>query len=443
MIEKYLLGESKYIEYKQSYTSSFLKTVSAYANYHDGIIIFGVNDKGETTGVDNPEATRLQIENAINDGLDPVPYVEIEKVILESSTVLLVNVYKGDHTPYLHKQKTYRRTDTATVAVDRFAYEELILQGRNSSFEELVAANQALAFQDLEKKLKNEIGIHTLTEDLLITLRLKKEGRYNHAAALLSDENPMENAKIQLIAYHDNTVMSIKDRQILDKISLLEQYDECMLFYRKHLNVGEMIEGPYRKTMEEIPLVAYREAIANMIVHRNYARREEARVEIFADRVEIFSPGGLPIGISKEEYVQGRISLPRNQIVADVFYRLKIIEKLATGIRRIREYYRDAMVKPVFHVSENSILVVLPRIQSVHEVKDSMGKASYSQMSEKEKKIYQLIEKKGPIARSMIEKEIGLGKSQTIELINQIRSLGLITTVGQGPSTQYIITKVK
>ena len=443
MIEKYLLGESKHIKYKQSYTSSFLKTVSAYANYHDGIIIFGVTDKGEAVGVENPEATRLQIENAINDGLDPVPYVEIEKVILESSTILLVRVFKGDHTPYLHKQKTYRRTDTSTVTVDRFAYEELILQGRNSSFEELVAAVQALSFQELEKKLKKEIGIHTLTEDLLITLRLKREGRYNHAAALLSDDNPMESAKIQLIAYHDNTVMSIKDRQILDKISLLKQYDECMLFYRKHLNVGEMIEGPYRKTMEEIPLVAYREAIANMIVHRNYARREEARVEIFADRVEIFSPGGLPIGISKEEYVQGRISLPRNQIVADVFYRLKIIEKLATGIRRIREYYRNAVVKPVFHVSENSILVVLPRIQHVHEVKDSMGKTYYSQMSEKEKTIYQLIEKKGPIARSMIEKEIRLGKSQTIELINQLRSRGLITTVGQGPSTQYVITKVQ
>ncbi len=442
MIEKYLLGESKYIEYKQAYTSTFLKTVSAFANYHDGVIIFGVTDKGEVVGVKNPEDTRLQIENAINDGLDPVPYVEIEKVMIESNTVLLVNVFKGDHTPYLLKQKTYRRTDTSTVAVDRFAYEELILQGRNSSFEELVAAEQALTFQDLEKKLKKEIGINTLTEDLLITLRLKKDGKYTHAAALLSDENPMESARIQLIAYRDNTVMSIKDRQILDSISLVKQYDECLLFYRKHLNVGETIEGPYRKTVEEIPLVAYREAIANMIVHRNYARSEEARVEVFADRVEIFSPGGLPIGISKEEYVQGRISLPRNQIVADVFYRLKIIEKLATGIRRIREYYRDAMVKPVFHVSENSILVVLPRIQPVQEVKDSMGKTSYGQMSEKEKTIYQLIETKGPIARGNIEKEIGLGKSQTIELINQLRSHGLVTTIGQGRSTQYIITKV-
>ncbi len=441
MIEKLLLGESKYLEYKQFYTPSFLKTVSAFANYHDGVIVFGVTDTGKPVGVENPETARLRIENAIHDGLDPAPYVEIESVRLESKTILLTKVYKGDHTPYLYKQKAYKRADTSSVAVDRHAYEELILQGRNTSFEELVAAEQALEFKDLEQKLKREIGIRTLSEDLLITLRLKPAGKYNHAAVLLSDENPMENAKVQLIAYNDNTVLSIKDRQVLEKMSLVKQYDECMNFYRKHLNIREIIEGPYRKTIEDIPLVAYREAIANLIVHRNYGRREEARVEIFSDRVEILSPGGLPIGISKEEYIEGRVSVARNQIIADVFYRLKIIEKLATGIRRIRELYRDAMEKPAFHVSENSILVLLPRIPYDHETREIIPIDRTSRLSDKEEVIYRLIENKGPIFRSEIEKEIGLGKSQTIDLINKLRSLQFITSVGQGRSTRYIATK--
>ncbi len=187
--------------------------------------------------------------------------------------------------------------------------------------------------------------------------------------------------------------------------------------------------------------MAYREAIANLIVHRDYSRKEEARVGVFNDRVEILSPGGLPIGISKEEYIEGRASVARNQILADIFYRLKIIEKLATGIRRIREYYKNAIVKPVFHVSENSVLVVLPRINDEHKTEDLVESDRTGRLSEKEEIIYRLIEDKGPIFRSEIEKEIGLGKSQTIDLINELRTLQFITSVGQGRSTRYIITK--
>ncbi len=148
-----------------------------------------------------------------------------------------------------------------------------------------------------------------------------------------------------------------------------------------------------------------------------------------------------PFGISKEEYIEGRVSVARNQIIADIFYRLKIIEKLATGIRRIREYYKNTMVKPAFHVSENSVLVVLPRINNEHKTEDVLHSDRASRLSEKEEIIYRLIENKGPIFRSEIENEIGLGKSQTIELINKLRSLQFITSVGQGRSTRYIITK--
>ncbi|MGB4440043.1 MAG: ATP-binding protein [Sedimentibacter sp.] len=110
----------------------------------------------------------------------------------------------------------------------------------------------------------------------------------------------------------------------------------------------EVIKGAYRETIEEIPLVAFREAIANAIVHREYMLEADVRVEIFDDRVEILSPGGLPIGITEEEYIDGRVSIPRNRIISDVFLRLGIIERLATGIRRIREYYKNSGANPEF-----------------------------------------------------------------------------------------------
>ena len=403
-MEILMAGETRQIEYKQNYSTTLLKTVSAFANYHDGHIILGISDDLHIIGVDRPDELRLTLENAINDNLDPKPYYEIEKTLYDGKSIIILKVYKGENTPYLYKNKAYKRMDTSTVAVDRFAYEELILQGRNTSFEELASASQDMNFEYLGKAIKKGLGIQILTDDLLITLRLKSSGKYNNAAVILSDVDNQVNKLVNLIAYSNDNVVEIRDRQTLSGMSVLEQFDLCMDFYRKHINVGEVIKGAFRETVEAVPLVAYREAIANMIVHRDYSRDAAARIEIYTDRIEIYSPGGLPIGISEEEYLDGRISVSRNRIIADVFYRLKIIEKLATGVRRIKAYYKDSAKKPEFHVSENSITVVLPKISSNTEDSDKGFISKLDSMSEIAKEIYEVISNKGPISRADIEK---------------------------------------
>jgi ATP-dependent DNA helicase RecG len=444
LMKEMILGESKYVEYKLTYTQTLLKTVSAFANYHDGIIVIGVADSGEIMGVEKPDEVRLSIENAINDSIDPKPFFEMEKVQHEEGkTLVLLRVYKGDYTPYTYNKKAYKRMDTSTVQVDRYGYEELILQGRNSSFEELPVDAQDLNFRFLMTRLKQETGIHYLTEDLLVALRLRASGRYNNAAMLISDENSAKNSEIHLIAYKDDSVMEIKDKQTLKNMSVLEQYEKCMDFYVKHVNVGEVIDGPYRKTIAEIPLVAYREAIANMIVHRDYSREGAARVEVFSNRIEVVSPGGLPIGITEEEYLQGKVSVARNRILADIFLRLKIIEKLATGIRRIKEYYKDSKTKPQFLVSDNSILVLLPKVDLEEEAVpvDTTGRIAL--LPVRAQQIYAMIRDHGPISRSEIESEIGIGKSQTVQLIGQLRDMNLIAQIKKGRSTKYVVASPK
>jgi ATP-dependent DNA helicase RecG len=304
-----LLGENKYTEFKSLYTKSLLKTVSAYANYHDGIILVGINDQKEIIGIENLDDTRLQIENAINDVIDPRPYYEIEVKQYEQKNVLLIQIFKGDNTPYLYEKKAYKRLDTASVPVDRRALEELILYGKNMTYEMIKAPVQELTFSVLKSKLKERLSLEDLSNDLLITLELKSKKEYNLAAALLSDHNPIKNANLQLIAYEGSSVSNIKDRQPLLNVSLLKQFDLGIDFFKKHINQSEIIRDAYRELVAEVPLVAYREALANLIVHRDYSRAVDARVEIFNDRIEIMSPGGLPIGISESEYLSGRISV--------------------------------------------------------------------------------------------------------------------------------------
>ena len=434
-----LQGESKFVEYKREYTKTLLKTVSAFSNYHDGYIVIGVNDDGKIIGVRDLEEVRLSIENAINDSIEPKPFFEIMFDSIKDQNIVVLKVYKGDYTPYTVNQKAYKRMDTSSVQVDKHGYEELILQGRNMSYEELPCEQQNLEFSLLDSKLKHELNIHEVSQDLLVTLNLKASGRYNIAAGLLSDDNPMVSSDVQLIAYSNSSVIEIKDRQTLSQCSILRQYDICMDFYRKHVNVREIIDGAYRKTIEEIPLVAYREAVANAILHRDYSRNSDVRVEIFSDRIELLSPGGLPIGISEDEYYDGRILIPRNRILADIFFRLKIIEKLATGIRRIKEYYKEYDIKPQFKVSENSILVILPKVVLEQKVRERTGNYRLDRLSEKERLLCEALSREGIMKRSEIEKELNLKKSQTIDIINRLRSMNYIAQIGNGRATRYII----
>lgn len=435
-----LLGESKYVEYKRDYTKTLLKTVSTFANYHDGHILIGIADDGTVVGVDSGENVRLSVENAINDAVKPRPYYEIVEDRHNDKVIVVVKVYKGDHTPYTFDNKAYKRMDTSSVQVDRHAFEELILLGRNLSFEMLSSEIQKLSFGKLEEKLRQVLNVAHFTEDLLVTLRLKNNEQYNNAAALLSDTSPLASSRIQLIAYDNEGVSSIRDRLVLESISVLEQFDKCMEFYRKHINISEIIKDPYRETTEEIPLVAYREAVANAIVHRDYSRQADLRLEIFSNRIEVISPGGLPVGISESEYLEGRVSIPRNQILADMFLRLKIIEKLATGIRRIKEYYRDYAVNPEFEIHENSITVILPKTNQAKARTYRPVELDVYELNENERLIYKLLESGDALSRASIEKELGLKKSQTIDLLSRLRELNLVAQIGRGRSTKYLLT---
>lgn len=66
--------------------------------------------------------------------------------------------------------------------------------------------------------------------------------------------------------------------------------------------------------------------LSNALVHRTWDVNAQIKISMFDDRVEITSPGGLPDGLSKEEYLAGQISILRNPIIAGVFFRLGLIE---------------------------------------------------------------------------------------------------------------------
>ena len=340
------MKEKKNLEFKSTITNTFLKTVSAYSNFGDGEIWFGINDDGSVCGIEHPETVCIDIENRINDSISPKPKFEMR--VDTSKNIICLTVREGAYKPYLYKGKAYRRSDTTSVEVDQAELKSLVLEGSNLYFEELPSEKQTLRFEELSKKLIEKLEIQVVSEDVLRTLGFFTKNReYNNAAALLSDENRFYGIDM---ARFGSSINEIMDRETFSHMSILKQYDAAVNMIKRYYQYEEINEIE-RKKVDLIPETAYREAIANALVHRDWSIPAHIRILMFKDRIEIKSPGGLPKGITADEYLNGEISCLRNPILGNLFFRLQYIEMFGTGIRRIQYSYRNALIKPKFEVN--------------------------------------------------------------------------------------------
>lgn len=172
-------------------------------------------------------------------------------------------------------------------------YNRLVLEGRDQSFEELTSTEQDLSFHDLEQRLVRTMGIQELNKDILKTLELFTDSYgYNNAGALLADYNLFPG--IDIIRFGKN-IDEIMERKTFENCSILEELDCCMEMFQTYYQY-EKIEEMERKIVEKIPRKAFREAIANALVHRVWDIRAAIKVSMYEDRIEISSPGGLPVG---------------------------------------------------------------------------------------------------------------------------------------------------
>ena len=413
------MRESKNLEFKEQVTSTFLKTVSAFANYGTGEILFGVDDDGNAVGVGNAQEACLSIENRINDSLSPVP--EYSLMVNGATRVIKLTVKEGLHKPYLYRSKAYRRSDTATVEVDQLELRRLVLEGQNLTFDATDSHAQQLSFSSLELRMRSVLGVEALTDDVLKTLELMDhKGSYTVAGELLADSNGFPGVDM---ARFGDSISIFLDRETHERCSVLDQYDAALTLYRKYYQYDK-VEGATRKTFELVPEDAFREALANALVHRTWDVGAHTRISMFKDRIEVSSPGGLPSGISEREFLDGQVSKLRNPILGNVFFRLRLIERFGTGVLRIRDAYRGFERQPQFKVFENSICVVLPLTS------EDMA------LSEDERKVYREL-----VGRSLQMSELtaktGFGKTKVQAIAKGLVEKGYVTVSGTGRGTKY------
>ena len=415
------MKESKELELKSTITNTFLKTVSAFSNYNTGKIIFGVDDNGKIIGLENIEELCLDLENKINDNINPKPDFRFIKDTKKNIITLIVE--EGFNKPYLYKGKAYKRNDTSTVEVDRIEFNRLTLLGLNQYYEELKARKQNLKFEVLTKELEEKLSLKNFSKDVLKTLNLYDDKiGYNNAAELFADSNTFSGIDI---AKFGKNIDEILDRNLFVNISIISQFQKTLEVFNRYYKY-EQILGSERIEKELIPEKAFRETIANALIHRTWDVNSNIRISMYENKIEVSSLGGLPSGISEKEYLNGQISQLRNPILANIFFRLKYIEMFGTGIRRINESYKNYAVKPAFEIFENSIKITLPII------------TTKLFLTTDEKIVMDILEKGAILSSGEILQMTEFKKDKLNRLLKKLIQKNYIDVIGNGRGTKYL-----
>lgn len=338
-----LYQESERVELKTVVAEDIKKEIIAFANSDGGKLFIGIRDDGTIVGVDDADAVALQISNMVRDTIKPdiTMFLHYETIEEGNKKFIAVDIQRGTNRPYYLAKKgmrpegVYVRQGYSSVPASDIAIRRMIKETDGDQFESMRSLNQKLSFQAMKKEFqlrKMDFGMQQMR-----TLKLIDSDRlYSNLALLLSDQS-VHTIKVAVFQGTDQTIF--KDRREFTG-SLLQQMNDVYDFIDFRNQTRSTIERLQRIDVRDYPEIAVREALLNLLVHRDYSFRASSLISIYSNRIEFVSIGGLMSGVDLEDIMMG-ISICRNQNLANVFYRLKLIEAYGTGLNKIMKAYED------------------------------------------------------------------------------------------------------
>lgn len=426
--------ESLNIEYKREYVDDIKKTVIAFANTNGGKLYIGIEDDGKVIGVSYPDAIVLRLTNSIRDSIKPdvTLFTTCERVCVQDKEVVVLTVQKGTACPYYLSSKgirpigVYVRQGASSVPATETAILKMIKETDGENYEEIRSLNQELTFDVLQKEFKT--ANVKLEEAQMKTLHIIGEDElYSNLGLLLSEQCAHT---IKLAVFEGTSKEIFKDRYEFTG-SLFKQLREVYSSIDRYNRTRAEFDGLTRIDMREYPPTAVREALLNSIVHRDYSFSGSTLISIFDDRIEIVTIGGLVKGISKDDILLG-ISILRNKDLADVFYRLKMIEAYGTGIPKIMESYGKNSVSPKIEITDNAFKISLPNTLFAKSATNDEPIFNYS-----EQRILDMFVSNDTIRRKDIEKALSISQSMAVKLLKNLIGKSAIQKIGNGRNVFY------
>lgn len=429
-----MLAEGLTVELKRQVVDDIRKTVVAFANTNGGAIYVGIEDNGEVIGVQDPDEEMLKLTNMIRDAIKPdvTLFTTCMTEMIEGKIVIKLAVQKGTESPYYLSAKGMRpegvfvRQGPSSVPATGSAIRKMIKDTDGDSYEAMRSLHQDLTFEAANKEFNTRQILFGTSQYKTLGI-VNEDGLYTNLGALLSDQC-VHTIKAAVFEGTDKAVF--KDRREFDG-SLLKQLNEVYDYISQFNRTRAEFSGLHRVDMKDYPADALREALLNSLVHRDYAYSASTLLSILDDRIEIISIGGLVKGISFDDIMLG-VSMTRNEKLARIFYRLKLVEAYGTGVPKMISSYDDYPLKPQFEVSENAFKITLPN-------KNAISKKNL--LSDQEQVVIDQIEKSTKISRKDVENILQISQTMSGRIIKQLINKGLIQKVGKGKNTAYSLVK--
>ena len=376
------LGETNLYDKKEKLErnkpKSWLKSVSAFANGRGGKLIFGVKEDNTILGHSDYQEVSENISEIIKIKMDPNPEFDMEIKELNGKVILILSVFAGKNTPYFvvdgGTRTAYKRVGNQSVPASRIDLFNLSLKGEHISVDFLQSKKKLedVSFKELKIEYKERTGKDFEEKDLKSFGLVNDEGNLTIAGALFADNYQVYQSRVFCTRWNGLT----KANGRMDALDDIEFEGNIIYLLKASLdfvkrNSKKMWKkGPvYRIEYPEYPERADQEALVNALIHRDYSViGSEVHVDIYDDRLEIYSPGGMYDGTFIQDINPLDVfSSRRKSIIADVFARMDLMERRGSGLRKIIEAYEACEnykenFKPEFKSTESSFTTILKNL---------------------------------------------------------------------------------
>ena len=423
--------ENNVVEFKSNFVNDLNKEIIAFSNTNGGEIYIGLDDNGKPCGLKNINEVELQCVNHITNTIKPdvSMFVKYEKIVIDGDDVLKIIVNKGSMSPYyiagkgIRPEGVYVRMGTGSVPATETAIVNMIKETTGEMYEDTRSLNQNLTFIQAEQEFSNA-GIPFGEAQRKSLGLIGRDGCYTNLGLLLSDQCEH---KIKFAVYEGIQKQVFKDRHEFSG-SLFRQFEDLTRMIDSYNRLSSpKLDGMKRVDQRDYPVQAIREALLNALIHREYGLGGYTLISMFDDRMEIVSLGGLMRGVEMSDIMMG-VSYLRNKRLAEIFYRLQLIEAYGTGIDKIKESYKGQAKQPVFESSPNAFKIILPKMGVKVVVKDV-----------REDEVLALIKEKGEIVRSDVEELLNVSPATATRLLTKMVDEGQIKRVGSARAIKYFV----
>ena len=431
-------GEGQFIEFKENFSKHIVKDIVAFANASGGRIFLGITDENIVKGIKITNDLNSKIID-IGKNCDPKIFVNLE----EYENILIIKVEEGKDKPYQCSSGFYLRLGSNSQKLSRDEIIQFCIYENKIRFDEQICENFDFSDFDDEKfeyYLKLAHISRTLgRDDILRSLHVLTDKGMTNAGVLFFAKKPFKyimTSRIRCVLFKGNDRVHILDKKEVDR-GIIGNIEFAVNYLEEQVPVRFEIDGLYRKEFPQFPKDAYREAVVNAVIHRDYFDSGEVAVEKMRDFIYINNPGGLVPYLKKEEF--GKISKPRNTLLADLLSRTYFMEKVGTGIKRIQEECKKnnnkVEIKPTehhFHITFSA-----PKGEKLVESWEKVGR----KLGENEEKILEIINDDKFVTISKLSKLLDLSTTAVEKNIAKLKEKGLLKRVGPAKGGYWEIVK--